>query len=162
MGYKISLGLVNFGTSFPKFCRTNFVTPKLQMKSIVYSTIEKKDNFFPPKLDTIQKHVGCPQAVVAIIMLLSMSGFITSMHLITKTRGFTQEKEIFTQILLIVKVHTLIKFVQHQDVFIVEFMDVIQLTKAKLLNDAFLNPLLNPLEGSTMYSCEKLGLGGHS
>ncbi len=117
----------------------NFVTPKLQMKCIVCSTIEKKDNFFPPKLDTIQKHVGCPQAVVAIVMLLSMSGFITSMHPITKTRRFTQEKEIFTQILLIVKVHTLIKFVQHQNVFIVESMDVVQFTKAKLFK-LYINP----------------------
>jgi hypothetical protein len=28
--------------------------------------------------------------------------------------------------------------------------------------DALLSPLLNPLEGSTMYSCGKLGLGGRS
>jgi len=31
-----------------------------------------------------------------------------------------------------------------------------------ILNDALLSPLLNPLEGSTMCSCEKLGLGGRS
>jgi len=49
--------------------------------------------------------------LVALRQLLSMNGFITNMHPITKTKGFTQEKEIFTQILFIVKVHTLIKFV---------------------------------------------------
>jgi hypothetical protein len=110
MGCKISLGSIGFGTSFPKLCRTNFVTPKLQMKFVVCSTIEKKDKFFPAKLDTLQKHVGCRKAIVATLMLLSMSGFITNMHPITRTRGFTQEKKIFTQIPLIVKVHTLIKF----------------------------------------------------
>jgi hypothetical protein len=30
------------------------------------------------------------------------------------------------------------------------------------LGDALLNPLLNPLEGSTMWSCGKLGLWGRS
>jgi len=29
-------------------------------------------------------------------------------------------------------------------------------------DDALLSPLLNPLEGSTMCSCRKLGLGGRS
>jgi hypothetical protein len=30
------------------------------------------------------------------------------------------------------------------------------------VSDALLSPLLNPLEGSTMQSCGKLGLGGRS
>jgi hypothetical protein len=34
-----------------------------------------------------------------------MSGLITNMHPITRTRRFTQEKEIFTQIPLVVKMH---------------------------------------------------------
>jgi hypothetical protein len=32
----------------------------------------------------------------------------------------------------------------------------------QITNDALLSPLLNPLEGSTMWSCRKLGLGGRS
>jgi hypothetical protein len=35
------------------------------MKCVVCSTIAKKDNFFPLKLDILQKHVGCCKAVVA-------------------------------------------------------------------------------------------------
>ncbi len=95
------------------------------MKSIVCSTIEKKDKFFPPKLDTLQKHIGYHKAIVATLILVLMSGFITNMHPITRTRRFTQEKEIFTQIPFSVKVHTLIKFAQCQDVFIIEFVDVV-------------------------------------
>jgi hypothetical protein len=41
-------------------------------------------------LDTFQKHVGCRKAIVATLMLLSMSGLTTKMHPITRTRGFTQ------------------------------------------------------------------------
>jgi len=80
------------------------VTPKLQMKCIVCSTILKKDKFIPSKLDTLQKHVGC-KAIVATLMLLSMDGLITNMHPITRIRGFTHEKEILTQIPLVVKMH---------------------------------------------------------
>ncbi len=49
----------------------------------------KKDNFFPPTLDTLQKHVGCCKAIVATLMLFSMSGLTTNMHPITRTKGFT-------------------------------------------------------------------------
>jgi hypothetical protein len=86
------------------------VTPKLQVKFVVCSTIEKKDKFLLVKLDTLQKHVGCHKAVVATLMLLSMNSFIPNLHPITKIRRFTQEKGIFTSICLIVKVHILIKF----------------------------------------------------
>jgi len=58
----------------------------------------KKDTFFPPKLDTLQKHFGRHKAIVATLMLLSMSGFVTNMHPITRTRRFTQ-------ISFIVKMH---------------------------------------------------------
>jgi len=34
-----------------------------------------------------------------------MNGFVTNMHPITRTRGFPQKIYIFTQILLIVKMH---------------------------------------------------------
>jgi hypothetical protein len=56
-------------------------------------------------LDTLQKHVGCRKAIVATLMLLSMNGFITNMHPITRIRGFTHEKEILTQIPIVVKMH---------------------------------------------------------
>jgi hypothetical protein len=59
---------------------------------------KEKDKFFPPKLDILQKHVSCCKAIVATLMLLSMSGLTTNMHPITRTRGFTQ-------ISFIVKVH---------------------------------------------------------
>ncbi len=36
------------------------------MKCVVCSTIEKKDYFFPLKLDIFQKHVGCRKAVVSM------------------------------------------------------------------------------------------------
>jgi hypothetical protein len=49
-------------------------------------------------LDTLQKHVGRGKAIVATLMLLSMSGLTTNMHPITRTRGFTQ-------ISFIVKMH---------------------------------------------------------
>jgi hypothetical protein len=39
---------------------------------------------------------------------------------------------------------------------------LIEYDEKKTHNDAFLSPLLNPLEGSTMSSCGKLGLGGRS
>jgi hypothetical protein len=57
------------------------------------STTEKKD-----KLDTLQKHVCCHKAIVATLMLLLMSGLITNMHPIIRTRGFTQNS-------FIVKMH---------------------------------------------------------
>ncbi len=97
MGYKISLGSISFRINFPKLCRTNFVTPKLQVKSIV-PQLKKRISFFPPKLDTLQKHVGCCKAIVATLMLLLMSGLTTNMHPITRIR-------LFTQISFIVKMH---------------------------------------------------------
>jgi len=103
MGYKISLGSISFGINFPKLCRPNFVTPKLQVKSIVPH--EKKDKFFPLKLDTLQKHVNCCKAIVATLMLLLMNGLTTNMHPIIRTRGFTQGEKIFTQISFIFKMH---------------------------------------------------------
>ncbi len=36
-----------------------------QVKFVVCSTIEKKDNYVPLKLDILQKHVGCSKVVVA-------------------------------------------------------------------------------------------------
>ncbi len=73
------------------------------MKSIVPQL--KKDKFFPPKLDTLQKHVGCHKAIVATLMLLSMSGLTINMHPITRTRGFTKGEKMFTQTSFIVKMH---------------------------------------------------------
>jgi hypothetical protein len=79
----------------------NFVeqTYDTKISSEVYcSTTERKDKFFPPKLDTLQKHISCGKAIVATLMLLSMSGFTTNMHPITRIRGLTQ-------ISFIVKMH---------------------------------------------------------
>ncbi len=44
-GYKISLGSISFGINFPKLCRKNFVTRKLQVKSIV-PQLKKRIRFF--------------------------------------------------------------------------------------------------------------------
>jgi len=60
--------------------------------SFGHDFISKKDNFFPPKLDTFQKHVGCRKAIVGTLMLLLMSGLTTNMHIITRIRGFPQKK----------------------------------------------------------------------
>jgi len=99
MGCKISLGSISFGINFPKLCDT-------KTSSEVYcSTIEKKDKFFPPKLDTFQKHVGYHKAIVVKLMLLSISGLTINMHPITRTRGFTQGEKLFTQISFIFKMH---------------------------------------------------------
>ncbi len=68
------------------------------LSEVYCSTIEKKDKFFPPKLDTLQKRVDCRKAIVATLMLLLMNGLTTNMHPITRTRGFTQ-------ISFIVKMH---------------------------------------------------------
>jgi hypothetical protein len=91
------------------------------VKFVVCSTIEKKDVFFPPKLDTLQKHIGCRKAIVATLMLLSMNGFITNMHPITRIRGFPHKNEIFTQIHVIVKMHLGLlksKMIQNNLVFV--------------------------------------------
>jgi len=45
MGCKISLGSISFGINFPKLYKTNFVTPKVQMKSIV-PQLKKRISFF--------------------------------------------------------------------------------------------------------------------
>jgi len=66
--------------------------------SFGHDFISKKDNFFPPKLDTFQKHVGCRKAIVGTLMLLLMSGLTTNMHIITRIRGFPQKN-------FIVKMH---------------------------------------------------------
>jgi hypothetical protein len=105
MGCKISLGSISFGINFSKLCRTNFVTPKLQ---VVYcSTIEKKDKFFPLKSDTFQKYVGCRKVIVATLMLLSMSDLTTNMHPITRRRGFTKKKFIVNMHLDSMKIKTI-------------------------------------------------------
>jgi hypothetical protein len=53
----------------------------MKTSSEVYcSTIEKKDKFFPPKLDTLQKRVDCHKAIIATLILLSMNGLTTNMH----------------------------------------------------------------------------------
>ncbi len=70
----------------------NFVKQTLWHQNFKLSLLlhnRKKDNFFPPMLDTLQKHVGCHKAIVATLMLFSMSGLTTNMHPITRTRGFT-------------------------------------------------------------------------
>ncbi len=59
------------------------------LSEVYCSTIGKKDKFFPRKLDTLQKHVGCHKTIVATLMLLLMNGLTTNTHPITRTRGFT-------------------------------------------------------------------------
>ncbi len=96
-GLQDFLGFNQFWDQFPKTLQNKLCDTKTSSE-VYCSTTEKKDKFFPPKLDTLQKHVDCGKVIVATLMLLLMSGLTTNMHPITRTRGFTQ-------ISFIVKMH---------------------------------------------------------
>ncbi len=72
-GLQDFLGFNYFWDQLPK-------TLQKKLCEVYCSTIEKKDKFFPPKLDTLQKRVDCRKAIVATLILLLMNGLTTNMH----------------------------------------------------------------------------------
>jgi hypothetical protein len=62
-----------------------------QVKCVVCSTIEKKDNSFPLKLDILQKHVGCCKIIVAT------ADVVVSEWFYYKDASHNENKRIYTK-----------------------------------------------------------------